>query len=230
MTTTGTYAFDPSIADLTLNAFGRIGIRRSELTQQHMADAAVESNLVQVELSNMLPNLWLSELYTVTLSQGLGEYTLPSRLISPMAVYLTIENSGVSTDRILTPISTYEFSALPNKTIQAQPTTYWIERKISPIVHMWPVPDGNATYTLKMRIISQPQDTQLSNGKTLDFPYRWLDVFTAKLAHRLSRIYAPQLEDKRAADAEKAWEIAAKEDIEYTPLFIYPTLSHYYVR
>lgn len=230
MTTSGTYAFDPSIADLTLNAFGRIGIRRAELTQQHMADAAVESNLVQVELSNLQPNLFSAELYTINLSQGTSAYTLPARMISPMAVYLTTTQSGVSTDRILTPISTYEWAALPDKTTQAPSTTYWYQRNNPPIINLWPVPDGAATYVLNLRILSQIEDTKLSNGTTLDVPYRWLDVFTAKLAHRLARIYAPQLEDKRALDAEKAWEIAAKEDIEYTPMFIYPTLSHYYVR
>lgn len=230
MTTSGTFTFDPAIGDLTLNAFGRIGIRRTELTQQHMADAALESNLVQVELANLQPNLWSAETYAVTLSQGVGEYPLPARMISPMAVYLTIDVNGTSTDRILTPISTYEYAALPTKTLQAQPTTFWYERTNPPKVHMWPVPDDQATYTLKLRILSQLEDTQLASGTTLQMPYRWLDVFTAKLAHRLSRIYAQQLEDKRAKDADLAWANAAKEDIEYTPMYIYPALGSYYVR
>lgn len=230
MTTSSTYTFDPGIGDLVLSAFARIGIRRTEITQQHMADAAVEANLVQVELSNLQPNLWSAETYTISLSQGTSAYPLPARMISPMAVYLTLTQDGVSTDRILTPISTYEWAALPTKTLQAQPTTFWYERTNPPIVNLWPVPDGNATYTLNLRILSQLQDTKLSGGTTLQMPYRWLDVFTAKLAHRLARIYAPQIEDKRAADAERAWEIAAKEDIEYTPMFIYPTLSQYYAR
>lgn len=230
MTTSGTFTFDPAIGDLTLNAFARIGLRRTELTQQHMADAAVESNLVQVELSNLQPNLWSAETYQITLSQGVGAYTLPARMISPMAVYLTIDNNGVATDRIMTPISTYEYAAIPTKTLQANPTTYWFERTNPPIVNVWPVPDDQATYTLNLRILSQLEDTKLPNGTTLQMPYRWLDVFTAKLAHRLSRMYAPQLEDKRAADAERAWQIAAKEDIEYTPMYVYPALGGYYSR
>lgn len=230
MTTSGTYTFDPGIGDLVLAAFGRIGLRRTELTIQHLTDASTEANLVQVELANKEPNLWKSELYTVSLSQGTSSYSLPARMISPMAVFLTTTQSGVSTDRIMTPISTYEYAAIPDKTVQSPPTVFWYNRQTSPIVVVWPVPDGAATYTLNLRILSQMQDTKLSNGTTLDVPYRWVDCFVAKLAHRLARIYAPQIEDKRAADAERAWEIAAKEDIEYTPMFIYPTLSQYYIR
>lgn len=228
MATSGTYSFDPSIANLTLNAFARIGLRRTELTQQHLADAATESNLLQVEFSNRQPNLWLSELFVLPLVQGVATYTLPSRMISPMAVYMTVVTSGgASSDRILNPISTYEYAALPNKTTQAPPTTYWYNRQSTPQITLWQVPDGSADYELKLQILSQPQDAQLSNGVTANMPFRWLDAFTSALAARLSVIYRPEIEDKRKADAERAWQIAAKEDIEYTPLYVIPGLGGY---
>ncbi len=170
----GTYAWSPSIGDLTLNAFGRIGIRRTELTQQHLADAATESNLLQVEFSNRQPNLWKSELYTVNLVEGQATYTLPARMISPMAVYITVTPVGSSTsfDRILNPISTYEYAALPDKQTQASPTTYWYNRQIAPQITMWQVPDGSANYVLNLQILSQPDDAKLPNGVTPNFPYR----------------------------------------------------------
>ncbi len=55
-----------------------------------------------------------------------------------------------------------------------------------------------------------------------------MDAFTSALAARLSVIYRPDMEDKRKADAERAWTIAAKEDIEYVPFFVYPALGTYY--
>lgn len=230
MTSSGTYAYAPSIADLTLNAFGRIGIRRTELTQQHLADAAMESNLLQVEFSNRQPNLWKSELYTVNLVAGTATYTLPARMISPMAVYMTTTPIGStqSFDRILNPISTFEWASLPNKTTQAPPTTYWYNRQIAPQITLWQVPDASATYVLNLQILSQPQDATLPGGVTPNFPFRWMDAFTSALAARLAAIYRQDLEDKRKADAERSWQIAAKEDIEYVPQFIYPGLSTYY--
>ena len=230
MTSSGTYNFGPSFGDITLNAFGRIGIRRTELTQQHLQDAAMESNFVQVELSSRQPNLWLSELYEISLVAGQASYSLPSRLISPMAVYMTTTPNGSSQsfDRILNPISTFEWASLPNKDIQAPPTTFWLHRTISPEIFLWQVPDDSATYTLKLRILSQPEDAKIPSGTTPNLPYRWLDCFTASLAARLASIYRQDLEDKRKADAERAWQIAAKEDIEYVPQFIIPALGGYY--
>jgi len=230
MTSSGTYNFGPSFGDITLNAFGRIGIRRTELTQQHLQDAAIESNFVQVELSSRQPNLWLSELYEISLVAGQASYSLPSRLISPMAVYMTTTPNGSSQsfDRILNPISTFEWASLPNKDTQAPPTTFWLHRTISPEIFLWQVPDDSATYTLKLRILSQPEDAKIPSGTTPNLPYRWLDCFTASLAARLAAIYRQDLEDKRKADAERAWQIAAKEDIEYVPQFIIPALGNYY--
>ena len=46
MSTSGTYAFAPGSGDLTLAAFARCGIRRAEITTEHMADAYNEGNLM----------------------------------------------------------------------------------------------------------------------------------------------------------------------------------------
>lgn len=229
MTSSGAYGFGPSVADLTLTAFGRIGIRRTEIQQQHLQDAALEANMVQVEFSSRQPNLWLSEKHEILLTPGVASYTLPSRMISPMAVYLSVTQDGNETfDRVLNPISTYEYASLPNKTLQAPPTTYWFDRQINPVITLWQVPDDSATYVLKLQILTQPQDASVPGGITPNLPYRWFDAFTSALAARLAAIYKPELEDKRKADAERAWQIASNEDVEYVQTFIYPALGGYY--
>jgi hypothetical protein len=49
MTTTGTVTFNPSLGELVLNAYSRIGIRRTSLLASHLADARIEANLLQAE-------------------------------------------------------------------------------------------------------------------------------------------------------------------------------------
>ncbi len=93
---------------------------------------------------------------------------------------------------------------------------------------MWPVPDDSATYVLKLRVCRQIQDVSLVSGTTLDLPYRWLDVFVADLAHRLSRIYAPDKEMLRKQDSVDAWANAATEDQEKVPLYIQPQMGYLY--
>lgn len=228
MTSTGTYAYGPAASNLMMTAFGRIGIRRTEITAQHLADADNEANLVQVKLSNRQPNLWTDELYSVSLVDGTATYTLNARLIAIQSAYITTTIGGVSTDRLVFPYSTFEYSAIPDKTQEGPPTSYWYDRKITPQISLWPVPDGNATYTLNLRVCRQIQDVSLVSGKTLDMPYRWLDVFVADLAHRLSRIYAPDKEAMRKVDADEAWATAATEDQERVPMYLSLNVGSYY--
>lgn len=228
MATTGTYAYNPAASNLTLSAFARIGIRRTEITAQHMADAEQEANLTQVEISNRVPNLWANELYTQTLTAGTATYVLPPRLVAFQAAYMTTTTGGVSTDRLIFPYSALEYAAIPDKTSQGQPTTYYLNTLIIPEISFWPVPDANATYTFKARLLRQIQDASLISGASVDMPYRWLDVFVAKLAHRLARIYAQPLEAQRKQDAEEAWAVAATTDQEDVPIYLLPAMSGYW--
>jgi hypothetical protein len=72
------------------------------------------------------------------------------------------------------------------------------------------------------------QDATLPNGLNVEIPYLWLDALTAGLAHRLARVYAPQLEQIRKADADEAWQIAATQNVENVPLYIAPAINGYY--
>ena len=76
--------------------------------------------------------------------------------------------------------------------------------------------------------LRQIQDANPANAGMPDIPYLWIDAFTAGLSHRLSRIYAPPLEQARKADADEAWLIAASQDVEDVPLFIAPDVGAYY--
>ncbi len=193
-----------------------------------MADAENEANLVQVKLANAQPNLWTDELYTQVLTESTSTYTLPARLIAIQAAYITTTTGGTSFDRLIWPLSTFEYASLPEKDQEAPPTSYWYNRQINPEISMWPVPDGNATYTLKLRVCRQIQDVSLKSGATLDMPYRWLDVYVAELAYRMSRIYARDLEAQRKLDAQDAWNNAATEDQERVPLYFNMSLQGYY--
>lgn len=211
-----------------LNAYGRISIRRTAICAEHMADAYIECNLVQVELSNRIPNLWLDELYTQVLTASDPTYDLSARLVAFQAPYLTTTSGGISTDRILTALSTFDYSAIPDKTEEGPPTSFWLNMQETPEITFWPVPDANATYTFKVRQLRQIQDASLVSGTTTDIPYRWLDTYTAGLAHRFARIYAPDKEAMREKDYEKAWAIAATTDKEQVPLMIQPQMDYLY--
>src|ERR1700694_535329 len=116
MTSSGTYAYAPSNADMVLGAFGRLQIRPTELVTEHMQRAAQQANLLMVELNNRVPNLWTSDPQSITLVQGTATYTLPAYTIMVLIATLRT-NSGIATqnDTWLTPISTSDYMAYPNK-------------------------------------------------------------------------------------------------------------------
>ena len=115
-----------------------------------------------------------------------------------------------------------------NKTQQGVPNVFWFDRLISPTFTLWYVPDSSTTYTLKYYRCTQPQDASLQSGQTPAIPYRFIDAMVADLAHRLARIWKPELEAQRAADAKEAWAEAAINDVENVALNIVPTLTSYF--
>lgn len=228
MASSGTYAFSQSNADVVVGAYGRIGIRRPELLTEHLLDGYRQSNLALVKLSNFQPNLWTEETQEVALLDGVATHVLEARTI--MVLMCTIRTgSGVSqNDRVMGPLSAIEYQSVPNKANKGFPSTFWFNRQITPQITFWLVPDATSFYTARLQAVRQVQDANLPSGETPDLPYRWLDWYEAEIAARLARIYKPDLEDKRKADAAEALAIAATQDTENVGMTIAPGLSSYY--
>lgn len=228
MATTGTNAFNPATSDLVLNAFSRIQLRGAQLTTEHLTRASTEANLSLVKLGNKQPNLWTSTLGTQALTASTATYTLDPTVIAILICYLSVTSGGVTTDRVLGPVSTTEYASYPNKTTEGVPTSFWFNRQSTPQITFWPVPDDTATYTAKFQYVRQIYDASLKGGYTMDLPWRWLDAFTADLAARLALHFKPELAAPYAALAEQAWSDAAGEDTEDVPFYVSPQIGGYY--
>lgn len=210
---------------------------------QHLADAAQEANLLQVELSNNQPNLWRSELYPITLVGGTDTYSLPSRMIAVEDIYLRYSGAGSggggyggggyaggsNIDKVIFPVSMQDYDAIQNKATQACPTLYTIFKTLSPTIKVWPVPDSVQSYTMYVRLLSRPEDVVMPSGVQLDMPYTYLDTYVAGMAYRMARLYRPDLEDKRKMDYREALAQAQKTDIQdNVPISISPSFGGYY--
>lgn len=224
-----TFAFSPTIADLVLNAYARIGIRRPAMTAEHMVDARLECNLLQAEWSNQQVNLWTVDRQDNPLVAGQGIYVLPTETIALLDCYVSIENGdGSSTDRIIMPISRTEYSSYPNKVEQGLPNVFWFDRLNSPTITLWPVPDGGGPYTLRYYRCRQIADATMTNGAFPDVPYRWLDAWVSALSTRLARLHAPDRLQESQQETARTWAIAATQDVENVPLHITPGMAGYY--
>lgn len=231
MAQSGTYSFFPSNADIVLSAYERIQIRAPELRQEHMLSAYKELNFLLAEQSNKGPNMWEVMRTQTTLTPGVASYTLPTNLIIVTDASIVLNfGAGNESRRYITPISRTEYLSYANQQTPGPPTVWWLDRLETPTITFYPVPDNNGPYTFDYFWYSQMQDSNLQSGGTPDVPYRWIDTLVAGLAYRLARIYMPQLEAQRKMDYDAAWQIAAAQDTEPTPLMLAPGLWSYYHR
>lgn len=221
----GTYNFAPPIGSLALNAFARCGVRRTELTPQHMQDAYFETNLMQAAWVNDGLTLWTVDLQTIPLLAGTSTYSVPSNTVMILDLYITLSSNN---NRLIYPFSRTDFASLANPQEAGVPTSFWFDRTLTPTVTFWPVPDNDGPYTCQYYRYRQIQDANIPQGGTAEIPFLWLDAAVGGLAHRLSRIYAPALEAQRKADYDVAYGLAAKQGTENVPLFITPSLAGFY--
>lgn len=227
MTSSGAYSFSMSNADVMIEGFSRCGVRRSSLLAEHLSDGAKAVQLAMVKFSNLIPNLWAYEEYTVSLVEGTTTYTLPARSTMILSCFIRTGSGTTQQDRLIYPVSEYEYAAFTNKNAVGYPSVFWFNRLATPTISFYLTPDGTQTYTAYLQLNRQLQDANLQSGETPDVPYRFYDALCAEVAYRLSRIYAPDKEQMRKADAAEAWAVAATNDTENVSLSIVPSLMTY---
>lgn len=224
-----TYDFNPNLGSLMLAAFGRCRIRPTELTPEHLRQGEAAANFILAEFSNLQPMLWAVNLQSIPLLQGTSTYSLPAEIVMVLDAYISVSiGGGANNDRIMNPISRTEYANIPNKSQQGYPNQFWFDRLISPVIKLWPVPDGNGPYVLRYYSVRQNMDAVAADGKTVEVPYRFLDAYVAGLAWKIAEIFSPELEDKLFNRYQRAFNIAVVQDTENVPLYISPGLSSYY--
>lgn len=123
-------------------------------------------------------------------------------------------------DRILTRSSRSEYMSYPDKARQDTPTTFWVNRQVTPIVNLYPTP--NSYYNnLFYSYIQTIEDT----GTLIDttaIPNRFIDALTSELAYRLGiKEEKLQILQILAKDASDSFQLAAAEDTERVPLRVF---------
>jgi len=225
MTTSGTYAFNPSLGEIVLYAYQNIGVRPAAVLQEHMETARMATNMMLSRWANQGVNLWAVDLVTVSLVEGQATYAVDGNTIMVLDAYTTT-NSGP--DRVIMPISRTEYASYPNKDQQGFPTSYWFDRLISPTITLWPVPDGSSATTLKYYRVRQIQDANSQNGENVEIPYRWLEALVDGLAYRLARIWSPQIAPQLKMQADESYQIASAQDVEAVNTYISPMIGGYF--
>jgi hypothetical protein len=127
-TTSGSAGFNLDLTEIVEEAFERAG---SELrTGYDLKTARRSLNLLFADWANRGINMWTFEQGTITLTQGLNTYTVPTDTVDLLDHVIRTQPNVVSTqsDLTITRISVSTYATLPNKLTQARPIQVWYQR------------------------------------------------------------------------------------------------------
>lgn len=88
VSTSGTYNWNLDYAGIITEAFGRCGIHPTALVREHFISATRSLNLALAAWSNKGVNLWQVDLQSISLTQGVPTYNLPSNTVNILDAYI----------------------------------------------------------------------------------------------------------------------------------------------
>ncbi len=209
MATSGTYIFNPDLAEIVDEAFERCRIDPAKIVARHIISARRSMRFMLAD--------WATDDYhdfrvvqeSFVTVQGQAEYTAgvefditDIRLIDVINVVLT--RSG--TDTPVEIMSRSEYLNIPEKDIVGRPDRIFIDKQRDRLVFtLWTTPE-NSTDIIKYDAVRKFEDSDTASD-TPDIPYQMTEAFAAGLASKLAAKFAPpELEQALYGKAQIAFK------------------------
>jgi hypothetical protein len=208
MTTTGTSSFNMEFTELAEEAWERAG--REMRTGYDLRTARRSLNLMTIEWANRGINMWTIDTGTITLTQGLATYALPTDTIDLLdhVIRTQANNAATQADLSITRISVSTYATIPNKLVQGRPIQVWIQRLSGETNPTTAVLDGAITSTSTTIVLSSVEGLAGSgfirlgtediyytyiSGLTLGGVFRGQNNTTAAAQTDGTAVFVPQL-------------------------------------
>lgn len=218
MTTSGTATFNLDVGELIEESYERCGL---EVRTGYDARTARRSlNLMFAEWANRGLNLWTVAQATITVTQGTATYTVGADHADILEMVLRRSGTDYEVERI----SRGDYFLLPNKTAQGRPSQFYYDRKISPVINLWQVPE-NSTDQLIYYYVRRIQDAGTMQNTT-DMPWRFYPCMVAGLSYYLAMKRAPERMAMLKAIYDEEFARASEEDEDRVPLKLQPDVAY----
>lgn len=219
MTVSGSTNFELDVADYIEEAFERCGLEVR--TGYDLKTAKRSMNLLFADWANRGLNQWTIEQRSFTVTSNDGDYTLGADVIDILS--LVVRRSG--TDYAISRISRDEYLNIPTKTTQGRPTQYFVDRQITPVLKIWPLPD-NSTDTILYDALTRVDDAD-NYTNTIGIPFRFYPALAAGLAYYIGIKRAPDRVQMLKSLYEEELGRAMEEDRDRASFRIAPDLRNY---
>jgi len=219
MTLSGSTNFELDVSDYVEEAFERCGLQVR--TGYDLKTARRSLNLMLAEWANRGLNQWTIAQNTQAVTSGTGNYTLGANIIDILSV--VVRRSG--TDFALTRMSRDDYLTIPTKTTTGRPNQFFLDRQVTPVLKLWPVPD-NSTDTIIYDALTRMDDAD-EYTNTLDVPFRLYPCLAAGLAYYISIKRAPNRAQLLKAMYEEEFERAMAEDRDRASFNVVPQFQYF---
>lgn len=221
MATSGTTDFNLSIDDLIEEAFERCGM---QMTNGYQLTSARRSlNLLFLDWANRGLNLWTIEQAIYQLTPGTNEILLSPDTVNVLSAVIRDYSQSPSTDITIDRISREEYLNVPDKTTQARPAQYYVQRTNVPKVFFYPA--ANQNYGFVYYRIRRIQDAG-NYTNTSDVNFRFLPCLASGLAYQIALKYAPERVQILKQIYEEDFTRAAQEDRDTASVSFVPQLEY----
>ena len=208
MSASGTYAYEPTVAEWCDEAFERCGLDPAELTVRHLRSARRSLNLMFSEWPARGVKLWAVDQVTLDMIDGTATYNAATGTICILDA--VIRRSGV--DVPMFAMSRSEYADIPTKTTEGMPTRFYFARTTTPTITVWLTPENSTDDMLYWRV-RRLQDVG-SPANTLDVTSIWFEPVASGLAAKLAVKFAPDRIKTLTALADHAFAVAKLDERE----------------
>ena len=220
MATSGTATFNLSVDELIVEAYERNAV--ASPTGQQLRSARRSLNLLLADLNNRDLHLFKRAQTTFNTVESSTSYTLAGSILDVSD--MTIHADGTTGSEIsVARLTQSEYAALPNKTNEARPSQYYLDReRDAAVLYLFATPDG--VYKINYYAYNRIEDVG-DYTKNLDVPVKFLPAVTTGLAFYLSeKVDAAKTALFKSRYDEEVLR-AIQEDEERTSLFLTPNLA-----
>ena len=181
MATSGTRTFSLDVATAIEEAYELAGLEAR--TSYDAVTARRSLNIMFADWANRGIQMWEVVKVEQALTKGDETYSLNSSDIDILDAYIQKTVGNTVTDFSLSRIDRNEYVNIPVKATEARPTQFWLERLITPVIHLYPAPE-NSTDKLIYYSWQRIQDATTSVND-LDIPNRFMPCLVSGLAYYL---------------------------------------------
>lgn len=125
------------------------------------------------------------------------------------------------TDTVIGSISRNEYLSLPEKKLTGRPSSYYFDRKITPILNLWPAP-SNLYNAIEYSYKKMMQDVGLYTNK-LEIPSRFYPALVMGLSFKLALKFNSQMAEMLNGEYQNIFNLATMEDSEESTISIKPS-------